>query len=101
MINILEYDEMKLAEDEREIGNLANNIRKEVTSLNEEIKKASLLNLINSQDEIIDSISKDYNKLLGVCNELIHITSCIEESRKKYNQCEEKISDLLDRIKIN
>lgn len=101
MINILEYDEMKLAEDEREIEDIANNIRQEVTNLNQELKKASLLKLINSQDEIIDNISKDYERLLEVCNELVHITSCIEQSRKKYNQCEEKISDLLDRIRFN
>lgn len=101
MINILEYDEVKLAEDEREIGDIANNIRQEVTNLNQEIKKASLLKLINSQDEIIDNISKDYESLLAVCNELVHITNCIEQSRKKYNQCEEKISDLLDRIRFN
>ncbi len=101
MINILEYDEMKLAEDEREIGDIANNIRQEVTNLNQEIKKASLIKLINSQDEIIDNISKDYERLLDVCNELVHITSCIEQSRKKYNKCEEKISDLLDRVKFN
>lgn len=99
MKNILEYDEIKLVEDEKQIGEIAINIRKEATNLHEEIKKASLVKLIKCQDEIIDSMSKDYDRLISVCNELVHITNCIEQSRKNYSRCEEKISDLLDRIK--
>ena len=38
--------------------------------------------------------------LTDICKDLLHITDCIENSRKNYNLCEEKISDLLDKIKI-
>ena len=100
MINLLGFDEEKLIQDEKEIEIIANSIKKEAVSITEEIKNAKLTKLLESQDKLLSQLSSDYDKLLNICGELIHITKCIEESRKTYNQYEEKISDLLDKIKI-
>ena len=100
MINIMEYDENKVYEDEKEIRKIAENIKKESKDLSKELHNATLMKLLSSQDRLINDLSNDYDKLLGICGELIHITNCIEASRKSYNKCEEKISDLLDKIRI-
>lgn len=100
MINILEFDENKLAEDEKEIRNITEDIKREAKNLTNEIKNAKLMKLLDSQDNIVNKLSNDYDKLLDICGELLNITNCIEESRRNYTQCEEKISDLLDKIRL-
>ena len=100
MVNILEYDENKLLEDEKEIRDISENIRKESKDLSKELHNATLLKLLNCQDKLMTDLSRDYDRLTEICKDLLHITDCIETSRKNYNLCEEKISDLLDKIKI-
>ena len=100
MVNILEYDENKLLEDEKEIKEISKNIRKESKDLSKELHNATLLKLLNCQDKLMNDLSRDYEILTDICKDLLHITDCIENSRKNYNLCEEKISDLLDKIKI-
>ena len=100
MVNILEYDESKLIEDEKEIRKIADNIKKESKDLSKELHNATLMKLLSIQDKLMNDLSKDYDRLLGICSELIHITNCIEASRRSYNMCEEKISNLLDKIRI-
>ena len=98
-MNNLEYDSNKLLQDSNIINELKSEIEMESKILFEGKKKATLITIIEEQDSIMDKLAGEYDKLLNVCKELTHITSCIDRSRLNYAKCEDKISDLLDKIK--
>ena len=99
-MNFLEYDDKKLKEDSNELNKLVGELKEDIGKLLG--NKGELLSqVIDCQNSLITDINKENERLLGICMELEYITGCIEKSRNNYKKCEEKISDLLDKIGIN
>ena len=91
-MEMLEYDDKKLNDDRKAIEKITKEIENET--------KFTLQQLIDTQDDLMDNLALEYDRMINICKELSHITECIENARIKYNTCENKISDLLDKIRL-
>ena len=100
-MEIIKNDTKKMYEDKNAIKDIIKELEEDAESLMGKNEDSLLRNVINEQDSIMDDLEKEYDRLMSICKELGHITNCIEKTRKKYNRCEEKISDLLDKIRIS
>ena len=98
-MNFLEYDDKKLKEDGYELTKIVSELKDDINNVFEN-KGELLMNVIDCQNNLITNLGKEKNRLLGICMELEYITSCIEKSRDNYIKCEEKISELLEKLKI-
>ena len=99
-MNLLEYDDGLLLKDSNVIKEITEEIEKDTQIVFNEASTSLLKSVIKEQDGIMNNLEEEYDRLINICKELGHITSCIEKSREKYLKCEEKISELLDKIKI-
>ena len=98
-MNFLEYDDRKLKEDGDELTKIISELKDDINNVF--INKGELLlNVIDCQNDLITNINDEKNRLLGICMELEYITGCIVKSRDNYIKCEEKISELLEKLKI-
>ena len=108
-MDILEYDEKKMTQDVAELKNIIREMKDDVSCLmasdvfyNYKLdvdKEMALIKDDSSSCSIDWDIKREKKRLNDICLELDYIVQCVEKSRDKYIRCEEKISDLLYRLK--
>ena len=103
-MNIIEYDDEKLAQDSSLIQEILKDIQKDVENIFVEESGSKNISgireIMSKQDAIMKDLEEQYDRLMDICRELGFITSCIEKTRQKYRRCEDKISDLLDKVRL-
>ena len=81
-MDILEYDIFKMKEDIVELR-----------KINDELKEDTKY--------LVGIDKREFRRLMEVCSELDYLIGCMESSRDKYLKCEDKIEDLLHRLKTD
>ena len=97
-MNILEYDKVKMKEDLDELHNITRELKDDINYLFTTNKGMAVLEECESVKR--DNLDTKYKQLRGLYTELDYIISCIEKSRDRYEKCEDKVADLLDRIRL-
>ena len=97
-MNILEYDKVKMKEDLDELHNITRELKEDIAYLFEANKGLGVLESCKFSER--ENLEIKYKQLRGLYTELDYIISCIEKSRDRYAKCEDKVTDLLDRIKL-
>ena len=98
-MNILEYDDKKLKEDSDELTKLISELKDDISKVF--MNRGEVLShIIDCQNNVLTNISKENERLMGICMELEYITGCIEKSRDNYVKCEEKIRDLVEKMGV-
>ena len=99
-MDYLEYDNVKIMQDSKIIREITKEIEADAKRLLKPNKEDLLQETMKEQDMIMDNLATEYDRLIGICKELNRITTCIENTRQKYRQCEAKINDLLGRVAL-
>ena len=104
MLETIEYDDKKLAQDSSLIQEIIKDIQKDVNKIFiEESGKRDIVgirDIMSKQDIIMTDLENQYDRLIDICHEIGAITACIEKTRQKYRKCEDKISELLDKVRL-
>ena len=97
-MDILGYDKLKMKEDTEALTNIVDELKEDVEYLFKQGSSSGLLDSLGIKSDCLDS---EYKRLVGIYTELEYIVNCIDKSRDRYERCEDKVGELLDRVKLN